>query len=129
LTSNSLNTPACQYEQLQLVVIDKISHVGAKMFSVIDNRLRSIKHIHKKFFDGLDIIMTCDFYQTFFVKSSLIFQNMKDNVTALTPFFWQTYDQCYQLNNFMQQFDMFLIQTLNKICTMTKKYISILNLY
>jgi hypothetical protein len=112
---------ACQYEQLQLVVIDKISCVGPRVFSVIDNRLRSIKHIHKKLFDSLDLIMTCNFYQTFFVKSSWIFQNMKDNVDALTPFFWQTYDQCYQLNKFMQQFDMFFIQTLNKICTTTKK--------
>jgi hypothetical protein len=102
-------------------VIDKISRVDARMFSVIDNRLRFIKHIHNKFFDGLDLIMTRDFYQTFFVKSSWIFQNMKDNVNALTPFFWQTYDQCYQLNKFMQQFDMFFIQTLNKICTTTKR--------
>ncbi len=83
-------------------MIDKISHVGVRMFSLIDNKLRSIKHIQKKFFDCLDLIMTCDFYQTFCVKSSWIFQNMKDNVNALTPFFWQTYDQYYQLNKFME---------------------------
>jgi hypothetical protein len=44
-----------------------------------------------------------------------------NTLNALTPFFWQTYDQCYQLNKFMQQFDMFIIQTLNKTCTKTKK--------
>jgi hypothetical protein len=36
LSSNSLNRLTCQYEQLQLVVIDEISLVGAKMFNVID---------------------------------------------------------------------------------------------
>ncbi len=45
LSSYSLNGLTCRYEQLQLVVIDEISLVGVKMFNVIDNRLRSIKHI------------------------------------------------------------------------------------
>jgi hypothetical protein len=45
LSSYSLNRFTCQYEQLQLVVIDEILFVGAKMFNVIDNRLRSIKYI------------------------------------------------------------------------------------
>jgi hypothetical protein len=45
LSWNSLNRFTCRYEQLQLVVINEISFVGARMFNVIDNRLRSIKHI------------------------------------------------------------------------------------
>jgi hypothetical protein len=43
-------------------VIDEISLVGAKMLNVINNRLKSIKHIQKKFFGGVDVIMTSDFY-------------------------------------------------------------------
>jgi hypothetical protein len=62
LSSNSLNRLTCQYEQLQLVVIDEISLVGAIMFNVINNRLRSIKHIQNKIFGGVDVIMTSDFY-------------------------------------------------------------------
>jgi hypothetical protein len=31
------------------------------MFNIVDNTLRSIKHIQKKFFGGVDGIMTCDF--------------------------------------------------------------------
>jgi hypothetical protein len=54
-------------------VIDEISLVGAKMFNVIDNRLRSIKHIQNKFFGGVDIIMIGDFYQTPLVKDNWIF--------------------------------------------------------
>jgi hypothetical protein len=41
LSSDSLNRFTCWYEQLQLVVINKMSLIGAKMFSVIDNKLRS----------------------------------------------------------------------------------------
>jgi hypothetical protein len=44
LSSISLNRLTCQYEQLQLVVIDEISLVGARMFNVRNKRLRSIKH-------------------------------------------------------------------------------------
>jgi hypothetical protein len=42
--------------------------------------------------------MTCDFYQGPHVKDSWIFQNIKDNVNALAPNFWQTCVQCYELN-------------------------------
>jgi hypothetical protein len=44
-------------------VIDEISLVGARMINVINNRLKSIKHIQNKLFCGLDFIMTSDFYQ------------------------------------------------------------------
>jgi hypothetical protein len=101
LSSNSLNKLTCQYEQLQLVVIDEISFVGARMFYVIDNRLRSIKHIQNNFFGGVDVIITSEFYQTPLMKDSWIFQNIKNNVNALAPNFWQTYVQCNELNKIM----------------------------
>jgi hypothetical protein len=58
LSLDSLNRFTCQYEQLQLVVIDEISLVGARMFNVIDNKLRSIKHIQNKLFGGVYVILT-----------------------------------------------------------------------
>jgi len=61
------------------------------MFTIINNKLKYIKHIQSKFFGGVDAIMTCDFYQTPHVKDSWIFQNIKNNVNALTLNFWQTY--------------------------------------
>jgi hypothetical protein len=63
LSINKLYKLTCQYEQLQLVVIDEISFIGARMLNVIDNRLRSIKHIFFKNSSGLDLIMTSDFFQ------------------------------------------------------------------
>jgi hypothetical protein len=55
-------------------VIDGISIVGAKMFNIIDNKLRSIKHIQNKLFGGVDVIMICYFYQTPLLKDNWIFQ-------------------------------------------------------
>jgi hypothetical protein len=51
-------------------VINEISLVVASMLNVIDNRLRFVKHIQNKFFGGVDVIMTSDFYQTPHVKDS-----------------------------------------------------------
>ncbi len=51
-------------------MINEISFVGVKMLNVIDNKLRSIKHIQNNFFGGVDIIMTIDFYQTPPVKDN-----------------------------------------------------------
>jgi hypothetical protein len=49
LSFDSLHRFTCQYEQLQFVVINEISPIGAKMFNAINNRLRSIKHIQNIF--------------------------------------------------------------------------------
>jgi hypothetical protein len=54
---NTLNVLTCQYEQLKFVVVDEISLVRARMIDVIDNMIRSIKHIQNKFFGGLDFIV------------------------------------------------------------------------
>lgn len=51
------------YDQLQLVIINEISLVGNKMLAFIDCRLCVVKKVHRKFMDGLDVIMTCVFYQ------------------------------------------------------------------
>ncbi len=82
-------------------MIDEISLVGARMFNVIENRLRCIKHIQNNFFSGVDVIRTSDFFQAPHVKDNWFFQNIKNNVNALAPNFWQTYVQCYELNKIM----------------------------
>jgi len=83
-------------------VIDETSFVGAQMFNVINNRLKFIKHNHNKNFGGVDVIMIGEFYQPPSMKDNWIFQNIKNNVNALPPNFWQTYIQCHELNKFMQ---------------------------
>jgi hypothetical protein len=90
------------------------------MFNVINNRLSFIIYIQIYFFGGVDVIMTGDIYLTLHVKDNLIFQNIKNDVNASTPNFWQTYVQCYELNKVMRQYDMVFIQTLNKFHIATK---------
>jgi hypothetical protein len=51
-------------------VINEISIVGARMFNVTDNKLKSMKHIQNKFLGGVDVIMTGNFYQTPLVKNN-----------------------------------------------------------
>jgi hypothetical protein len=72
-------------------VIDEILIVGVRMFNVINHKLKSIKHIQNNFFGGAHVIMIGDFYQAPLVINSWIFQNIKNNVSALTPIFLQTY--------------------------------------
>jgi hypothetical protein len=55
-------------------MIDEISFFGAKMLNVKDNRLRFMKHIQNKFFGGVDVVMTCDFYQTPFMNDNWLFK-------------------------------------------------------
>jgi hypothetical protein len=51
-------------------MIKEISLVGVRMFNVIDNKLKSIKHILNKFLNGMDVILTSDFYQAPLVKDN-----------------------------------------------------------
>ncbi len=93
---------------------------GARMFNIINNRLKSITPIQNNVFGGVDVIMRSDFYQTPLAKDIWIFQNIKDNVNAIAPIFLQTYVQCYELNTIMRQYDMVFIQTLNNFHIATK---------
>jgi hypothetical protein len=61
LSIDSLNKFTCRYEQLQLI-IDEISLDGARMLNVIDNRLKSIKHIQNILFGGVNVIITSELY-------------------------------------------------------------------
>ncbi len=42
--------------------------MGARMFNIINHRLRAIKHIQNKFFNGLNVIMLGDFYRAPLLK-------------------------------------------------------------
>jgi hypothetical protein len=54
-------------------MINEILVVGVKIFNVINNRLRSIKHIQNNFFGGVDVIMIGGFFQAPLMKDSWIF--------------------------------------------------------
>ncbi len=73
---------SCQWYEM---CIAKCFHsVGNRMLSFIDHRLRIIVKIHNQFTGGLDVIMTCDFYQTHPIQDSWIFslKNIGFNILA-----------------------------------------------
>ena len=78
-------------------MIDEMSLVGARMFNVIDQRLRSIKHIQKKYFGCIDLIMIGDFYQAPFVKDSWIFDKICENLNSLAASIKHDHVKCYKL--------------------------------
>jgi hypothetical protein len=69
-----------QYEQLQFIVLDEVSLVGARMLNAIDQRLRFIKHVQEKFSGGVDVIVTGDFYQAPLVRDKWVFQRIDDGL-------------------------------------------------
>jgi len=92
------------------------SLVGARMFNVRDHWLRAIKHIQNEFFCGLDVIMSCEFYQAPHVKDYWIFYSFNDSISALTPNIWKNNVKCDELTLVMWQID---TKNLNKIFTCT----------
>ncbi len=124
LSSDSLNKLTCWYEQLQLNVIDEIFFVGASMFNVKDNWLRVINHIQNEFFGGLNVIMSCDFYQSPPIKDCWIFFSFNGIINALAPFFWKNNVKCFELSSVMQQINTQFIKTLNKQSEKKTQYIN-----
>jgi hypothetical protein len=114
LSFDTLNRLTNKYEQLQLVVIDEISLVGARMFNVVDQRLRSIKHIQNKYFGNIDLIISGDLHQAPPVRDRWIFQNIDEGLNILAPSFWHNHVKCYQFTKVMRQSDLKFIHALDR---------------
>lgn len=52
--------------------------------------------------------MTCDFYQAPLVKHSWKFQNLNEDIIALSPNFYRTSIYCYELHEVMRQLGILL---------------------
>jgi hypothetical protein len=90
-------------------VIDEISLVGVKMFNVVNNMLRSIKHIQNNFFGGVDVIMIDEFYQAPLVKDSESFKISKIMLMHYHQFFGK------HMSDVMNQIKLCLIWSLYKL--------------
>ena len=114
LSLDILNRLTNRSKQLLLVVIDGIFLVGARMFNVIDQRLRSIKHIQNKYFGNVDLIMIGDFYQAPPVRDSWIFDKIRKTFNSLNPSFWHDHIKCYELKKFMRKLNLRFIESQNR---------------
>jgi hypothetical protein len=129
LSTETLSKLTDQYEQLQFIVLDEISLVGARMLNAIDQKLRSIKHVQENFFGGVDVIVTGDFYQAPPVRDKWVFQRIDDGLNAIAPNFWHDHIKCYELNIVMRQNNLMFINILNRFrkAIHTVKDIDIIN--
>jgi hypothetical protein len=80
LSKEMLDTLSKIYDELQLVFIDEASLIGSRFLYSIDNRLRSIKHVHTKYFGNIDMIFCGDLYQAQPIQDSLIFEQPTVNM-------------------------------------------------
>jgi hypothetical protein len=84
------------------------------MLNVINQRLRSIKHEQNNFFEGLDVIVTNDFYQALLERNKWIFQKVDEDLNAIAPNFGHDHIKFYELNTIMCQDDLMFINILNR---------------
>lgn len=61
------------YRELRVVLTNEVSLIGSRFLYQIDDRLRNIKNIQKKYFGNIDIIFYANLYQAQPIQDSLIF--------------------------------------------------------
>jgi hypothetical protein len=88
LSKEMLDTLSNIYEELQLVFIDEAYLIGNRFLYSIDNRLRSIKHVHMKYFGNIDMIFYGNLYQAQPIQDSLIFEQPTVNMEIVMHGFW-----------------------------------------
>jgi hypothetical protein len=96
------------------MVLDEISLIGKRILKFTDLRLRSIKHVHTKFFGNLDAIIIGDFYQVQLVHDVGFFKINMNNIDSLAPNFWMEKIKCYELKQVMCQSDEEFFNLLNQ---------------
>lgn len=73
-----------KYRNLSVILIDEISMVGNKMFSLLEKRLKKMKG-NKQIFGGVSVIAIGDFLQLKPVFDGWIFNDLEKVVEALAP--------------------------------------------
>ena len=104
LSCDVLNTLRMKYRNLSVVMIDEISMVGNKMFSLLDARLKKIKGSNQ-IFGGVSVIAIGDFFQLKPVFDGWIFQDLNKGISALSPNLWKELFKVHELTQIMRQKD------------------------
>jgi hypothetical protein len=115
LTKEMLDTLSNLYDELQLVFIDEASLIGIRFLYSINNRLRSIKHVPKKYFGNIDMIFYGDLYQAHLNQDSLIFEQPMVNMKIVMHDFWRDNTKCFEFHTKMCQTDETFIAILNRM--------------
>jgi hypothetical protein len=125
LRNEMLDSLSKIYDKLQLVFIDEASLIGSLFLYSIDNRLRSIKHVHTKYFGNIDMIFSGDIYQTHPIQYYLIFEQPTVNMKIVTHDFWKDNIKFFELHTTMCQTDETFIAILNRMRTNNQMHVDL----
>ena len=104
LDRDRLNTIRAKLSKLEVIFIDEISMVGSGMFKFLNLRLQQIMGT-KKPFGGVSLVTVGDLFQLKPVFDKWIFENSKDDYSALAMNIWQECFKMFELTEIMRQKD------------------------
>ena len=115
LDQSRLNTVRSKLRHVKLVIIDKISMVGANMFNFINQRLQDIMG-NSLPFGGINLLLVGDLFQLRPVKDKWIFQHGSTPYAPLAPVLWESLVTMFELTRVMRQSeDQLFASALNRI--------------
>ena len=106
LTADKVNQLRVKLTKLKLLIIDKVSMVGANMFEMINRRLKRIMGTQQDF-GGVSILFFGDLYQLQPVADRYVFQPPTSPYEALLPNFWQDNVIMFELNRTEEDIQLF----------------------
>ena len=116
LIADMANAIREKFFNLQLLIIDEISMVGARLLSRVDTRLRQIMGINK-IFGGVSVLLVGDLKQLPPVMDKYVFENSSTSKTTVlveSPL-WEIFVD-YELTEIMRQNDeLAFIEALNNL--------------
>ena len=104
LDRDRLNTIRAKLSKLEVIFIDEISMVGSGMFKFLNLRLQQIMGTQKPF-GGVSLVTVGDLFQLKPVFDKWIFENSKDDYSALAINIWQECFKMFELTEIMRQKD------------------------
>ena len=104
LDRDRLNTIRGKLSKLEVIFIDEISMVGSGMFKFLNLRLQQIMGTQKPF-GGVSLVTVGDLFQLKPVFDKWIFENSKDDYSALAMNIWQEQFKMFELTEIMRQKD------------------------
>ncbi|KAL5006836.1 hypothetical protein ScPMuIL_015642 [Solemya velum] len=104
LSCDVLNTFRMKYRHLSVVIIDEISMVGKRMFSLLNTRLQMIIGNDQPF-GGVSVLAVGDLLQLKPVCDDWIFNDLHKDLTALAPNVWKELFLSHELTDIMRQKD------------------------
>jgi len=114
LAYGQLNTLRTQLSELQILIIDEVSMVGANMLNCIDQRMQEIFDSNRPF-GNISLLFVGDLFQLRPVGDKWIFHYPSTPYGVLAPSFWTSNIQMFELTKIVRQNNIEYAEILNRI--------------